>query len=287
MNLSDLDPAFIKDGGEHPRGGRVRERVDTMDEHVVAVSFSCPVCHANGWDPCGPFTLPWRGRPGVDPARPSWNMSGTGLHDLTIDPSIKRAGYEKRDRAQVGEGQPLLVRREATPHAHFYVQSGRIESCGDDGHPYITKDGMAVQTPDGVAGTVPAPRPEPPPQPKEADTMSMTRKTYNGTSGPIYAGDEVGPDIIGAGTVSGTGFAIAWQDGPRGHDEHGNLLPGTGAQVEDVLAACHHRLEQFRDRAHDTEFNGLARDLISGAVKALQLRRSDRSTRGVEGTHSV
>ena len=275
MRLSDLDGYLVRDAGPHERGGRLLEPHPVFDDQVVGVFFDCPVCKAAGWKQCGPFHIMRRGR---RESGPSWEMAGTGLDDLTTEPSIMRCGY------YTYEGREPLRKRGDRPHAHFYIRSGMIEHCGDDGAPYLIKilpDGTEL---DQVLGADDRFR-DPPRQ--ESTPMSMTRKTYPGTAGAIVCEDEVGDTTLHAGTVAGTGFTIAWQNGPRGQNDDGSTGPATGAQVEDVLAACYHRLKQFEGLPHDNDFNGMARDNIGAAVKALKLRRQDRAARGVEGTHEV
>ncbi len=87
------------------------------------------------------------------------------------------------------------------------------------------------------------------------------------------------------GVVVGTGFTIAWQDGPLGRDE--NRAMPNGAFVEDVIDACVQRLRFFQDSKFASPFNEAAIDSLKSALKSLDARTANRETRGVEGTHSV
>ena len=118
--------------------------------------------------------------------------------------------------------------------------------------------------------------------------MTISAKQYDGVSGVIAGHDEHTQEgTIGAGAIGGVGFAIVWQNGPRGQGPDGRPGTANGAQVEDVLLACHSRLKAFEGQAHDTEHNALARDLVSAAIRSLRMRRADRAARGVEGTQEV
>ena len=275
MKLADLNPRFYT---EH---GGIHDEQEGFNSATALLGFDCPVCKAHGWPECGPFRLPRRGVSVMTGA--SWDMSGTGAHDLEVSPSIKRHGFY---RGATGTGAPKLVaRKDGPPHAHFFIRGGVIDSCGDDGSPYLIPEGGG-QLP--LIPTV-VPVAPPPEEPKEGTEMTKRVAQYAGTAGQINAVDYHSDDGqeaqgLGGGSVNGIGFAINWQDGPRGQDEVGNVLPGTGAQVEDVILAGLHRLNQFKGSPHDTDDNDLARDLLGAAIKSLRRRRSDRAARGVEGT---
>lgn len=65
-------------------------------EHAHGVSFLCPKCYrANGGARGVHSVLCWfRGRvpDDVTPGPGRWDVAGTGLHDLTLSPSIQLAG---------------------------------------------------------------------------------------------------------------------------------------------------------------------------------------------------
>ena len=88
------------------------------------------------------------------------------------------------------------------------------------------------------------------------------------------------------GTVNGTGFTIAWQNGPLGRDE-GRQKPN-GAFVEDIIDAARQRIE-FYQNAKDKKFackeNAMAITKLEEALLWLDKRTQDRERRKVEGTH--
>lgn len=90
------------------------------------------------------------------------------------------------------------------------------------------------------------------------------------------------------GASVGTGFTIAWQDGPLGRD--GDRIEPNGAFVEDVLDAVKGRIE-FYEKANNGKFscqtNKDALAHIVLALEALDSRTKERESRGVEGTHKV
>lgn len=83
------------------------------------------------------------------------------------------------------------------------------------------------------------------------------------------------------GEVLSTGLKIEWQDGPAGKDRE-NI---NGAFVEDVLAACKHRIEVYQDSPFKCGENSSAIYHIEQAIRVLQSRRKDRRDRGVEGAN--
>lgn len=86
------------------------------------------------------------------------------------------------------------------------------------------------------------------------------------------------------GHACGTGFAVAWQRGPARSEEERN-----GAQIEEVLSACLHRLEFvdtfYRDRGLRCRENERAAACIADAIAALEERTANRRKRGVEGAN--
>lgn len=89
------------------------------------------------------------------------------------------------------------------------------------------------------------------------------------------------------GYAHGPGLCIAWQDGPRGRDESGNLLPANGAFVEDALVAAHQRLAFFERSKFAHPDNAEAMRLIYEAIQALNRRAKAREARGVLGQNVV
>lgn len=89
------------------------------------------------------------------------------------------------------------------------------------------------------------------------------------------------------GYAHGPGMCIAWQDGPRGKDIHGNLAPANGAFVEDALVAAYQRLAFFQDSQYAHPANAEAMDHINAAINALHARAIERASRGVLGQNAV
>ena len=90
------------------------------------------------------------------------------------------------------------------------------------------------------------------------------------------------------GAVSGTGLSIFWQDGPLVVD--GVRKEPNGAFVETVLAAAKQRIEYYQTAA-DGRFacrqNAIAITKIEEALHWLNDRTTERTARGVEGTHQA
>ena len=75
--LTDLDAAFVRHWG---RGDF--DEVSTLTE-ANGVIFDCPKCGKHSillWDKTVPA--------GIEPGPGRWSMSGTGLADLTLHPSV-------------------------------------------------------------------------------------------------------------------------------------------------------------------------------------------------------
>ena len=118
--------------------------------------------------------------------------------------------------------------------------------------------------------------------------MDQRTTVYPGEAGPVTCSDRHEPDgTIGPGHVTGMGFTIAWQPGPRGRTPDGGTAAPTGAQVEDVLAGALHRLRQFEGTPFDGPENVRARGHVESAISALAERRRDRRDRDVEGTNEA
>lgn len=89
-------------------------------------------------------------------------------------------------------------------------------------------------------------------------------------------------------------LAITWQDGPRKKTVDSvdgkrteRLGDPNGAFVEDVLYVAYQRLAFFQDSKFKCPENAEAMAGIESALIALDKRRQDRATRGVEGQHEV
>ncbi len=100
-----------------------------------------------------------------------------------------------------------------------------------------------------------------------------------------YANNFSRDGVPTGGCASGQGFAITWQDGPLGRDEH-RVTPN-GAFLEDVLMACKQRLEFFQESQFACSTNAMAITSIGEALEALASRTREREGRKVEGTHNV
>lgn len=100
MKLSELQPRFLRDGGEG-----VMVAASTMhDAHAVA--FLCPKCFADhgGAEGAHELCIWFRGRE----ERHCWQASGSSLADLTLAPSIQVHNPCKW---------------------HGYIRNGAIEHC--------------------------------------------------------------------------------------------------------------------------------------------------------------
>lgn len=86
------------------------------------------------------------------------------------------------------------------------------------------------------------------------------------------------------GVTVGTGFTIAWQDGPLGRGM-ARQAPN-GAFVEDVIAACIGRLKFYQDGRFNCAENAVAIQRLEAALEALDQRTLNRIAREVEGTHT-
>jgi hypothetical protein len=82
-------------------------------------------------------------------------------------------------------------------------------------------------------------------------------------------------------------MSIVWQDGPRGKDADGNLMPANGAFVEDAIAAAIQRLEFFQASKFKHEANQHAINKLHEALEALNSRAIKRAERGVLGANIV
>lgn len=95
MKLTDLGPQLLVH--EERDGRQINRKVDTLAE-ATGMFFLCPGCYAKNGGPVGTHgiivTFADRGVPdhlgshgsGGGPSR--WKVSGSGLHDLSTQPSI-------------------------------------------------------------------------------------------------------------------------------------------------------------------------------------------------------
>lgn len=82
MKLTDLDASFIAWGGDPHHGNYIE--LPSM-EGADGVTFFCPfggdkACSIVLWNHDVPAS--------VEPGPGRWSMMGTGLHDLTLSPSV-------------------------------------------------------------------------------------------------------------------------------------------------------------------------------------------------------
>ncbi len=106
---------------------------------------------------------------------------------------------------------------------------------------------------------------------------SDTPQTVEETKRLIMAGVE-GKDI--AAKRQNWLSHITWQDGPIGE------VGVNGLQLDDVIAACIVKLEEFQERLH-SPYNESAVSHLRSALFALEQRTADREDRDVEGTEKA
>lgn len=87
------------------------------------------------------------------------------------------------------------------------------------------------------------------------------------------------------GHTFGTGFAIAWQNGPLGRGV--DRAEPNGAFVEDIIEAAINRLEHFERSKFACAANAIAIDHLQRSLFALNERMAKREACGIEGTHEV
>lgn len=120
----------------------------------------------------------------------------------------------------------------------------------------------------------------------ELEVRRQDRHDAPGEAGDVYIINSVDDDGNPTGGVAhGVGFAICWQDGPRGDGGDGELAPATGAFVEDILIAAALRLEWFQNSKFACEENGVALAHVREALRCLDARRERRADEGTEGAH--
>lgn len=100
IRLTELEPQFIK--YEKTANGEVIDPRNIPIEQAQGLWFLCPKCFAENKGAVGThacevsFTnrgvLPEQGSHNKKGEPVRWNMSGTGLHDLTLTPSILLEG---------------------------------------------------------------------------------------------------------------------------------------------------------------------------------------------------
>lgn len=89
----------------------------------------------------------------------------------------------------------------------------------------------------------------------------------------------------GGGHTYGTGFTIAWQNGPLGRGE--DRKDPNGAFVETIIHAALDRLAYYQRSQFACDENARAIEHLSEALWALNSRTASREARDVEGTHEV
>ena len=87
------------------------------------------------------------------------------------------------------------------------------------------------------------------------------------------------------GHTYGTGFTIAWQNGPLGRGE--DRIEPNGAFVETIIAAACDRLEFYQASKFTCQENADAIRSLKAALSILNERTRKREQRTVEGTHAI
>ena len=87
------------------------------------------------------------------------------------------------------------------------------------------------------------------------------------------------------GYAHGKGLCVSFQDGPRGKNADGNLLPANGAFVEDLLVAARQRLAFFQDSTFAHDANAECIRHLDYCIEALNNRAIERARRGVLGAN--
>ncbi len=86
------------------------------------------------------------------------------------------------------------------------------------------------------------------------------------------------------GNTFGTGFAIAWQNGPLGRGT--DRRDPNGAFVEGIISAAIDRIEYYERSKFACQSNKDALNDLRNALFHLNQRTQDREQRKVEGTHT-
>lgn len=109
MKLTELEGHFLKILLPDPPGSPVRRYAPTTEiAGADGLGFLCPKCFAKNGGPVGTHSMRcWAEHVSQDhyPKPGRWPMTGTGLHDVTLSPSIQITG---------GCG------------AHFWIRGGEI-----------------------------------------------------------------------------------------------------------------------------------------------------------------
>lgn len=107
MRLSELEPKFVRMVEAGTRSWF--ETVQTL-AGAHGVKHLCPVCFLKNDGPQGTHSIitPNRNAPPAWATAGGWDMGGTGLEDLTVDPSIQVLG-------------------EGSCKAHFFIKDGEIK----------------------------------------------------------------------------------------------------------------------------------------------------------------
>ena len=90
-----------------------------------------------------------------------------------------------------------------------------------------------------------------------------------------------------SGWAKGTGFRIDWQNGPRGVDGNGNLMPMTGASMEDIIEVLMMRIKFYQASKFSCVENADALDYLGRAHERLSDRQRRRERNNILGTNEV
>ena len=99
----------------------------------------------------------------------------------------------------------------------------------------------------------------------------------------VFGKNEYG--VVTGGASVGTGFTIAWQSGTLQFAADGVTPLPNGAFIEDVLGACHDRIEAMQATKFECDENAVALQAIRDALTALDGRMTRRQAEGLHGTH--
>lgn len=101
-----------------PRDGRRFEHVpqSLITDDVDGIAFLCPLCYERNGGPVGTHqVLCWRPRvpAGIEPGPGRWELTGTGLSDLTL----------------VAGSSSVLLGGLGGCGANFFIRAGRVVPC--------------------------------------------------------------------------------------------------------------------------------------------------------------
>lgn len=114
--------------------------------------------------------------------------------------------------------------------------------------------------------------------------MTTRKKIIEAPNGKITSYQFTDEDGNPAGGHTfGTGFTVAWQNGPLGRGE--DRQEPNGAFVEGMIHAVIDRLEFYQEGKFKSKYNEQAIDRLKDALASLNARTADREDRNVEGIH--